>query len=200
MSFPAGRPVRSLVWAGDRLVDPIAGAVSVGLDGATRPSSVSWAYEFDPGTGQPGRWGHRSVHGPGHQGSGYCGKPVQREVNRGYHDHVDEYTITGTTPSRVAGASRPTDVARNALDGRLWQASASAPGAEVPDTHVTAFQRGIHGVHADLVHLAGPRPATGHRRGGVARPLRPRTGQRVVGFRGPSFLVRFRMCSLPACG
>jgi hypothetical protein len=39
--------VRSLVWAGDRLVDPAGGGASVGLDGTTTRRSVSWAYPFD---------------------------------------------------------------------------------------------------------------------------------------------------------
>ncbi|MDR2986491.1 MAG: hypothetical protein LBV34_16790, partial [Nocardiopsaceae bacterium] len=47
LSFPAWHRVRSLIWAGDRLVDPVSGGAAVGLDGSVTPSSVRWAYVFD---------------------------------------------------------------------------------------------------------------------------------------------------------
>jgi hypothetical protein len=45
--FPDGHHVRSLVWAGDRLVDLVGGGASVCLDGSVARRSVNWAYNFD---------------------------------------------------------------------------------------------------------------------------------------------------------
>jgi len=47
LPFPAGHRVRSLIWAGDRLLDPVGGGASVGLAGSVTHRSVNWAYVFD---------------------------------------------------------------------------------------------------------------------------------------------------------
>jgi len=87
--------VRSLVWAGDRLADPVGGGASVGLDGSATQRAVNWAYTFD-----------RAITGPDGQVTvlytalGTKGlvipadRRAAREVNRSYyHAHVYEYPI-----------------------------------------------------------------------------------------------------------
>lgn len=47
LSFPAWHRIRSLIWSGDRLVDPVGGYASVGLDGSATRAPVGWAYKWD---------------------------------------------------------------------------------------------------------------------------------------------------------
>lgn len=46
---------RSLVWEDDRLLDLLAGGMSVGLDGTTSGAHINWAYPFDRAQLSPSR-------------------------------------------------------------------------------------------------------------------------------------------------
>jgi hypothetical protein len=96
LSFPDGHRVQSLVWAGDRLVDPVGGGASAGLDGSATRRSVNWAYTFDRAL--VSQDGQITVL---YMALGTKGLVIRadlravRELNRSfYHAHVYEYPIT----------------------------------------------------------------------------------------------------------
>jgi hypothetical protein len=94
LSFPAGHRVRSLVWAGDRLVDPVGGGASVGLDGSVTPRSVNWAYVFDQALASDEGQATVLYTALGTKGLVIRGQRVLREINRSfYHAHVYEFPI-----------------------------------------------------------------------------------------------------------
>jgi hypothetical protein len=47
LRFDRRHKVRSLVWSGDVLIDPVGGEASIALDGPAQTSTVNWAFSFD---------------------------------------------------------------------------------------------------------------------------------------------------------
>jgi hypothetical protein len=95
LSFPAGHRVRSLIWAGDRLVDPAGGEASVGLDGSVTRSSVNVGYVFDRALASDDGQTTVLYTALGTKGLVIRGQRVLREINRSYyHAHVYEFPIT----------------------------------------------------------------------------------------------------------
>jgi hypothetical protein len=94
LPFRGRGPIRSLAWAGDRLVDPAAGGASIGLDGSLKHSFVNWAYTFDRALATPGAtvlYTALATKGLVIQ----SGRRVTREINRSfYHAHQYEYPVT----------------------------------------------------------------------------------------------------------
>lgn len=87
--------VRSLIWAGDRLLDPVGGGASVGLDGSGTRRSVNWAYAFDRVVASDD--GRTTVIYTvlGTKGLVIQGGHVVREINRSfYHAGVYEFPVT----------------------------------------------------------------------------------------------------------
>jgi hypothetical protein len=94
LSFPAGHRVRSLIWVGDRLVDPVGGGASVGLDGSVTPGSVNWVCVFDQALASDD--GQTTVLYPalGTKGLVIRGQRVLREINRSiYWAHTYEFPV-----------------------------------------------------------------------------------------------------------
>src|SRR5262249_32850286 len=95
LSFPAEHRVRSLIWAGDRLLDPVGGGASVGLDGSVTPRSVNWAYVFDRALASDDGQTTVLYTAPGTKGLVIGGRRRVREINRSfYHADVYEFPIT----------------------------------------------------------------------------------------------------------
>jgi len=94
LPFPGRGPIRSLAWAGDRLVDPAAGGASIGLDGSPKHSVVNWAYTFDRALVTD----EATVLYTALATKGLViqsGRRVTREINRSfYHAHQYEYPVT----------------------------------------------------------------------------------------------------------
>jgi hypothetical protein len=90
LSFPAGHRVLSLLWAGDRLVDPVGGGASVGLDGSVTPRSVNWTYAFDRALATDDGQTMVLYTALGTKGLVIRGGRVLREVNRSYY-HAGTY-------------------------------------------------------------------------------------------------------------
>lgn len=94
LPFPEHR-FRSLIWAGDRLLDPVGGGASVGLDGSVTRQSVNWAYVFDRALA--GDDGRTTViyTALGTKGLVIQGQHVVREINRSfYHASAYEFPVT----------------------------------------------------------------------------------------------------------
>jgi hypothetical protein len=101
----ARRPLRSLCWYGDELVDLAGGGTRFGMDGATVPAAINWAYPFDSvvissdGT-------YRVIYQRlGTKGLLLRGNKSLREINRSYyHAHVYEYPLAIVNlPNSVVG-------------------------------------------------------------------------------------------------
>jgi hypothetical protein len=95
LPFPAGHSVRSLIWAGDRLLDPVGGGASVGLDGSVTHRSVIWAYEFDRALASDDGQTTVLYTALGTKGLVIRGQRIIREINRSfYHANVYEFPVT----------------------------------------------------------------------------------------------------------
>ncbi|MBO0838159.1 MAG: hypothetical protein J2P28_21950 [Actinobacteria bacterium] len=95
VAFPAWYRVRSLIWARDRLLDPVGGEASVGLDGSVTPGSVNWTYEFDQALASDDGETTVLYTALGTKGLVVRGRREVREINRSYyHASVYEYPIT----------------------------------------------------------------------------------------------------------
>jgi hypothetical protein len=88
------RPVRSLVWRGDELVDWVVGGRAFLPDGTTRERHVAYSYRFDAAVGSPS--GNYAVI---HERLGTKGLllregTIVRELDRSfYHANVYEYPV-----------------------------------------------------------------------------------------------------------
>jgi hypothetical protein len=82
LRFPAGHRVRSLIWAGDRLVDPVGGGAAVSFDGAVTRRSVNWAYTFDRALASDDGQATVLYTALGTKGLVIRGRKVVREINR----------------------------------------------------------------------------------------------------------------------
>jgi hypothetical protein len=95
LRFERDHQARSLVWAGDALVDIVGGGASTGLDGAKTPRTVNWAYTFDRALVSPG--GRFQVLYAALNTKGLVvatGSRHVREIDRSYyHAHVYEYPV-----------------------------------------------------------------------------------------------------------
>lgn len=93
LPFPARGGIRSLAWAGDRLVDPVSGGASVGLDGSPGHNAVNWAYTFDRALiTQDATVLYTALATKGLVIQ--SGRRVTREINRSfYHAHQYEYPV-----------------------------------------------------------------------------------------------------------
>jgi hypothetical protein len=92
--FPAGHRVRSLIWAGDRLLDPVGGGASVGLDGSVTHRSVSWAYVFDRALASDDGQAVLLYTALGTKGLVIRDRRVLREIDRSfYHANVYEFPV-----------------------------------------------------------------------------------------------------------
>jgi hypothetical protein len=96
LAFPAWKRVRSLVWAGDRLIDVVGGGAALGLDGSVTPSSGGWAYEFDRALATDDGQTVVLYTALGTKGLVIRGGRLLREINRSYY-HADTYEFPVTT-------------------------------------------------------------------------------------------------------
>ena len=94
-AVPGGHRVRSLIWAGDRLVDPVGGGASVGLDGSVTRRSVNWAYPFDRALASDDGQTTVLYTALGTKGLVIRGQRVVREINRSFY-HADDYEFPVT--------------------------------------------------------------------------------------------------------
>ena len=95
LPFPSGHQVRSLVWAGDRLVDPVGGGASVGLDGSVTHRAVNWAYAFDRALISDDGQTTVLYTALGTKGLVVRDRRVVREINRSFY-HADAYEFPVT--------------------------------------------------------------------------------------------------------
>jgi hypothetical protein len=95
LAFPAGHRIRSLIWAGERLFDPVGGGAAVSLDGSATQRSVNWAYEFDRALSNDGGQTTVLYTALGTKGLVISGQRVVREINRSfYHANAYEFPVT----------------------------------------------------------------------------------------------------------
>ena len=88
------RPVRSLCWHGDELIDLAGGGTRFGMDGSSVPAVINWAYRFDSaiisydGT-------YRIIYERlGTKGLVLRGNKCLREINRSFYQaHAYEYPV-----------------------------------------------------------------------------------------------------------
>lgn len=93
LRFERGHRARSLLWLGDSLVDVAGGQASVALDGTTKPSTTSWAFDFDRVVAAPS--GLRVLYTVlGTKGLVATSRHHVREINRSYyHANAYEYPV-----------------------------------------------------------------------------------------------------------
>lgn len=88
------RPVRSLVWRGDELVDWVAGGRAFLLDGTLRERHVAYSYRFDAAIGSPSGRYAVIYERLGTKGLLLRDGEIVRELNRSfYHADVYEYPV-----------------------------------------------------------------------------------------------------------
>jgi hypothetical protein len=88
------RPLKSLCWHGDDLVDFAGGGARFGMDGSTVPAAINWAYRFDSAViGRDGTY--RVIYERlGTKGLVLRGNKCLREINRSFYQaHAYEYPV-----------------------------------------------------------------------------------------------------------
>ena len=92
--IPTKRPVKSLYWRGDALVDAVAGNIEYRLDGTATSPNINWAYRFDAAVQSPS--GHYVViyEKLGTKGLLVLDGKLLRELNRSFYQaHAYEFPV-----------------------------------------------------------------------------------------------------------
>src|SRR5688572_1291806 len=83
--IPLERPVGSLCWDGDELVDWVGGGTRFYLTGGSKESRVFFGYRFDRAVLSPDRRFAVIYEACGTKGLVICGNEYTREINRSYY-------------------------------------------------------------------------------------------------------------------